>query len=212
MFHFKGPTTGIISGPTGCGKTTFMKNVILKNLIQPPPEKVFWVYKVRQPALEKELSHKVKFILGMPDCLDTLVKNSGHTLLVLDDFLPIIGTRDDILDLYIVGSHHYNTTVFSLVQNLFFRGRNAVTLRRNRHYHILFNNPADSSEVMAISKQMFPKCPAFMYDAYIDSTDRPHGYLLLDVHPTTENALRLKTDIFDEYPTVYVQEKSLNKA
>ena len=207
MFRFKAPTTGIISGPTSCGKTTFMKNVILANLIEPPPDRIYWIYKVSQPELEKSLKHKVQFIRGMPDTITPLLGKEGfHVCIILDDVLSTLGNRDDVLDLYIVSSHHCNTTVFSLVQNLYFRGSHAVTIRRNRHYHVLFNNPADASEVMSMSRQMFPRNYNFMFNAYLQSTSEPHGYLVVDVHPTTDNAHRLKTDIFDPFPSVYIPE------
>lgn len=210
MFRFKAPTTGIISGPTSCGKTTFMKDVILSDLIDPIPDKIYWIYKVSQPQLEEELQHKVKFIKGMPTSITPILGNKDcHVCIILDDVMSTLGDRDDVLDLYVVGSHHCNTTVFSLVQNLYFRGRHAVAIRRNRHYHVLFNNPCDASEIMTMSRQMYPQNSNYMFDAYTKSTSVPYGYLLLDVHPKTENEHRLKSDIFDSYPSVFIP-SSLN--
>ena len=43
--HLQHPFTGIITGPTACGKSTWVKNLITyqKDMIDPAPEHVIWV-------------------------------------------------------------------------------------------------------------------------------------------------------------------------
>ena len=45
----------------------------------------------------------------------------------------------------------------------------------------------------------------YFREAFADATSRPHGYLLIDLKPTTPDALRLCTDVFlPEMTIVYV--------
>jgi hypothetical protein len=58
---------------------------------------------------------------------------------------------------------------------------------------------------------MYPGCWRFLVEAYNDATARPHGYLLLDLKPGTEDRLRVRTDILPgEVDIVYI-EKSVSK-
>jgi hypothetical protein len=42
-----------------------------------------------------------------------------------------------------------------------------------------------------------------LYRAYIDATEKPHGYLILDFAQDTNDLLRYRTNVFpEEYPPV----------
>jgi len=51
-----------------------------------------------------------------------------------------------------------------------------------------------------------PKGPKNLYNAYLNATTKPHGYLVLDLAQDTDDRTRFRTCIFpDEYPpTFYV--------
>jgi len=58
---------------------------------------------------------------------------------------------------------------------------------------------------MCLSRQVHPKGPKNLYNAYLNATTKPHGYLLLDLAQDTDDRLRFRTCIFpDEYPTFNV--------
>ena len=52
--RFKHPFTCLVAGPTGCGKTTFVKELLEKSqlLIDPPPQRTVWCYSEWQPDYE----------------------------------------------------------------------------------------------------------------------------------------------------------------
>ena len=43
---FKHPCSILVLGPTGCGKTILVRRLIepLEQLIEPPPQRIIWVY------------------------------------------------------------------------------------------------------------------------------------------------------------------------
>jgi KaiC/GvpD/RAD55 family RecA-like ATPase len=63
--EFVHPSTWLISGPTGCGKTQFIIRLLCGNQITPAPTRVIWVYAEWQPDNEKVIalapSKNVKF-------------------------------------------------------------------------------------------------------------------------------------------------------
>jgi UDP-N-acetyl-D-mannosaminuronic acid transferase (WecB/TagA/CpsF family) len=43
------------------------------------------------------------------------------------------------------------------VQNLFHRGKHHRTISLNAHYMVVFKNPRDVLQIMALANQMYPK-------------------------------------------------------
>jgi len=54
---------------------------------------------------------------------------------------------------------------------------------------------------MYLANQVYPEDCSVLYNAYLDATHRPHGYLILDLTQDTGDGLRFRTNIFpEEYP------------
>ena len=50
---------------------------------------------------------------------------------------------------------------------------------------------------------MHPEDSDSLYKSYLDATERPHGYLILDFVQDTDERLRYRTNAFpDEYPSI----------
>ena len=94
------------------------------------------------------------------------------------------GTQDKrALDLFTKDSHHRNITVLYLTQELFPPGKFSKTINCNAHYMVAFKNPRDQTGIRTISLQAFP-------DRW-HQVLRPFGYLVLDVHPASDDRYRL---------------------
>ncbi|PJE78547.1 hypothetical protein CI610_02517 [invertebrate metagenome] len=201
--HFlpwKHPFTCMIAGPTGSGKTTFVKRFIdnIQQMMTPIPDKILWCYGEYQTIYG--FIDKVEFHEGLPDLmeLDTSVNN----LIVIDDLMSEVNS--DVTSLFTKKSHHFNISVMYIVQNLFCQSKKHRDISLNTHYIVLMKNPRDSSQVRCLSQQMFPGKTLLM-EAYKDATLHPHGYLLVDLKQNTPSDLRLRTCVFPgEYQFVYV--------
>ena len=193
---FKFPFTMCVSGPTRAGKTELVKKIIMSDLIEPAPEKVIWCYGEWQKGYE---GLPCEMHEGVPD-LATLKADPTRKLLILDDLMTTIKCKD-LNAIFCQGSHHWNLSVIHITQNAFYGSMR--TARINSHYLLLLKNPADKLQVMTLARQMYPKNQRFFLDAFEDATSKSFGYLLVDLEATTDDRLRLRTNIF-AHPTVYI--------
>jgi hypothetical protein len=58
---------------------------------------------------------------------------------------------------------------------------------------VVFKNPRDVSQIMALAHQMYPRSTQFFLEAFARATARPHGYMVIDMkqkhagYPKIEN-------------------------
>jgi hypothetical protein len=57
--------------------------------------------------------------------------------------------------------------------------------------------------VAILARQMYPGKSQFVVEAYEDATKKPHGYLLIDLTPDTDDRYRIRTKIFPDDPRPY---------
>ena len=121
---------------------------------------------------------------------------------MLDDL--IAETDGRVTDLFTKKSHHSNTSVIYLVQNLFPKHKESRTIRLNAQYMVVFKNPRDTSQVTHLAKQMHPGRVKFVQEAFKDATSVPYGYLLVDLKQDTPEDMRLRTTILPDDTVQYV--------
>ena len=194
------PFTCLVSGPTGSGKTEFTLRLLrhANRVIDPPPERILWCYGAYQETFKT--IEGVEFHEGMPDLSE--FDGKKRTLLILDDLMH--ETDDRVTKIFTKISHHSNTSVLYLTQNLFYGGKQNRTIALNAHYMVIFKNPRDATQITYLARQMFPGKSAFMTDAFKDATKKPFSYLLIDLKADTEEKQRLRANVFpDEINYVY---------
>ena len=129
------PFTCIVAGPTGCGKTTFVAR-LLRNasaMIDPPPERVTWYYGEWQTAYENLDIPNMRLEEGLPTSFDT--DDGKRGLVVLDDLMAETDSR--VTNLFTKKSHHSDTSVIYLVQNLFSKNKESRTISsKTRETHL----------------------------------------------------------------------------
>jgi hypothetical protein len=186
------PFTSVISGATGSGKSVFVRRFVhnIKHMMTPKSDRILWCYGVYQTLYGTV--DGVDFQQGLPD-LDTLDPREKH-LIILDDLMDETDQR--VASLFTKKSHHRNISVMYIVQNLFHRGKHHRTISLNAHYMVVFKNPRDVSQIMALAHQMYPQRTKYFLEAYTAATAQPHGYLVIDMKQETPDILRLRSSIF----------------
>ena len=140
----------------------------------------------------------VRFHEGIPDsdALPQWFPKGG--VLFLDDLMDEGGNDKRMLDLFTKHSHHRNITVIYLCQDLFPNGKFAKTISRNAHYIVAFKNPRDQLGMRNLLLQSFPTRWQEVMETYRKVTDRPFGYMLLDLHPTSQDDQRILSHVLKE--------------
>ena len=103
-----------------------------------------------------------------------------------------------IADLFTKGSHHRNFSVIYIVQNIFQHGRETRNISLSAHYIVLFKSPRDKQQILVLARQVNPGHVQEFMKSYEEATKRPHGYLMLDLKPTTDDQHRLKSNVLPE--------------
>ena len=198
--RWKHPFTCIVAGPTGCGKTTFVARLLRNapSMINPAPEHITCYYGEWQSASENLNIPNVRLEQGLPTVFDTGKRN----VVVLDDLMG--ETNGRVTDLFTKKSHHSNTSVIYLVQNLFPKHKESRTISLNAQYMVVFKNPRDASQVTHLAKQMYPGRVKFVQEAFKDATSVPYGYLLVDLKQDTPEDMRLRITILPDDTVQYV--------
>jgi hypothetical protein len=196
------PFTCVISGPTGAGKTVFVKRFIeqAEEIMLPPPEEIVWCYGEWQVGYEAITG--VTFLEGLPQ--KETYRDNKRRLIIIDDLMA--ETDERVTKLFTKGSHHCNISVIYIVQNLFGKNKEQRTISLNSHYLVVFKNPRDATQISHLAKQTYPGKVKYVQEAFKDATSVPYGYLVFDLRQSTPDHLRIRTNIFAENEqVVYVQ-------
>jgi hypothetical protein len=205
--RFQHPFTCIVCGMTGCGKTYLMKQ-FLKNvgeMVDVPPQRIVWCYAKWQPMYD-ELINTVKdieFVKGLPT--EVTFNPEIPNMLIIDDLMSSASGSDEVANLFTRGSHHDNVSILYLVQNLFPDGKASRTISLNAHYLIVFKNPRDCMQITTLQSQMYGRKSKRLREAYDIATERPHGYLVIDLKQNQDDAVRLRTCVLltDDHMIVF---------
>lgn len=189
----KGPFTSVVSGPTGCGKSFFIRDLLhhRQEMFSPVPDRVIWCYGIYQ-SLYDEIPD-VTFLEGFPTNLE---EHFGrYTLIIVDDLMSELGNNKRLTHLFTRDSHHTNTSIAFLTQNFFHRGKEMREITLNAHYLFLFKNRRDMSLSTHLGKQLFPRHVRFFQEVFADATKKPYSYLMIDLRSESPEDMRLRTQI-----------------
>jgi hypothetical protein len=203
------PFTCLVSGATQSGKSEWIFRLLTSissrncknNKIEPQPQNILYCYSEEQPALferYRQAEVKIKFHKGLPPPIEEF-SPAVRNLLVLDDLMQETGSA--ISALFTRGSHHRNLSIILVTQNLFHQSKEFRTISLNSSYLVIFKNPRDNTQIEHLARQMFPKRSMIVQDAFHRATQRPYGYLLVDLKQSTPDEARLRTNIFNELGT-----------
>ena len=176
-FAFVHPFTCIVSGPSGSGKSVHVQNIlndsqyIVKNLKVSP--KVLWIYGVWQKLYDQVLDIDIDYQSSMPD--EQSFKDND--IIIFDDLKNEMRNDEMLSKAFTKYSHHFETSVFFITQNLFLKSAHFRDASLSSHYMILFNNRRDQSQTMALGRQLYPQDGTMFMEVYNDATKERFGYI-----------------------------------
>jgi hypothetical protein len=210
LIPFRAPTNVGVFGCTQAGKSTFIYKLLKqsKDLFSTPPKWILYCYGVL-PGNSQDLIEQIEGLTmheGLPsnDLIDEMTVNKQHGIVVLDDLISAVVKSPIGESLFIMGSHHKNMTVILVSQNIFYQGKVARTISLNMHYLVLFRNLRDKRQIKCLAQQIYPGQVSEFMLAYNDVHKTAFNYLIIDLHPHSEEEYRLRTRIFnEELPVIY---------
>lgn len=201
-----------VVGPTGSGKSTFVKKLVQfrKSLFKPTVSKVLYCYGVWDSAYDElMMDDDVEMMEGLPDAEKIGAMNDGNfNLLILDDLLGRVVDDINMQELFCVHARHFNITTVFVTQNLYQKGKYSRTISLQIQTFILFKNRRDVSQIKMLGRQMFCSKGWKLIEAYDDviASDE-YGYVVVDSTPHCHEDLRIRTRIFplngQYFPIVY---------
>lgn len=193
FIQFKHPFAMLIAGPSMCGKTTFLRNLLeyQEKMFNVRFNKILWCY---SESSSKPNVQGVDFHRGVPD--DIQNSTNSPMLIVLDDLMSEAYNKT-VSDIFTKKSHHSNISVVLVLQNIFHQGAHARDISLNAKYIIVFKNPRDRQQFNCLARQVFPENPKELIRVYNEVTQSAHGYLIIDLTQDIHDLLRFRTDIFN---------------
>lgn len=113
----------LISGPSSCGKSSLVSNLIENKhlMFDTKFNSITWCYGIWQSMYKNmEKKYEIVFHKGLPD-IKTNLKEYKPRLIIIDDLMA--ESDQSVTNLFTKGSHHMNLSVIFITQNLFYKGK-----------------------------------------------------------------------------------------
>jgi hypothetical protein len=188
---FEHPSNWLIGAQSQGGKTYFVYQLLkIADIFKPDLPKIIYCYAEWQTLYEKMMIeiNNITFMKGLPDIIDL-----ENVVIVLDDLMSDVIENKSLLNLFTVGSHHKKISTIFLTQNIYEKGKYARTISLNCHYMVLFKNLRDQSQVLHLSRQLYPGDTKFFQEVFKLATEEKYGHLILDLKQKSNNSLRLRS-------------------
>ena len=187
-----------VCGPSCCGKTELIFNMLLNDTFSPKFQAIFYFYQYDQPKFQS-LERKLNIQFTKFSSFD-LISDLENCLLVFDDSCEEIFNDKEFSKLATAGRHK-NLSVIYVKHNLFQQSKWSGTIDLNTTHIILFKSPRDVQQISLIGRQL--NNTQFLKDSYELATKQPFRHLLIDLDPKTSEALRYCSNIVPPGPSVF---------
>jgi hypothetical protein len=163
------------------------------------PSKIIYCYHDYQPGLFGQIKKdcpNVEFMQGVPESFG----EEGATepsLYVLDDQMPILAKKPQILSAFIRGSHHRQISIICVVQNFYSKGLRDLTLQAT---HIIAFRPVrDTQWLLTLARQMSGGRKNQVMEDMLKSIDEiPYSYVCINLDQAAK--FRYSTFLFPNDP------------
>ena len=195
-----------ISGPSRCGKTFFVSELLenIDTITKEPPETIIYVYKVWQSKFD-EMKNVVHIFMedsenGIQNIKDVA---QGQGIFVIFDDLINSKSLVDIATLFTVDGRHMNMSMAFLSQRMFVNNEYFRQISHNCDYFCIFKNPRNSSEIRTLAQQITPGS-LDLIEIYKEATKSPFSYLIINLTQECVPDVKYLSHLFNDDHSVQV--------
>ena len=200
-----------VCGPSRCGKTVFIKDLLqnIPSITKQNITKVIYVYKVWQQIFEDmKLQGLVHFFLREEENIVEKIKklSFGEYSLVIFDDLINSKNLEEISNLFVVDGRHSNYSMIFTSQRMFVNNEYFRQISNNCDYIVVFKNPRNYSEIRTLAQQLTPMSLDLL-EIYTKATKDPFTYLLINLTQECNEDVKFLSHLFDydHYVKTYVK-------
>jgi len=206
---FQTPCAVCISGPSQCGKSSFIVSLIKcrDQLFDQKFEKLYYCQPPNLCTRSNPIFDEIcatfphaELVCGLPDISKLhLDVDTTSKLLILDDLMVPLLNSEEMVHLFTVQIHHANITCLFTLHNIYSQSRFSKTISRNIAYSVLFYNRLDLRELKLISNQIsnnsnfLPSCFHFLMEKFADR----NAYIVIDgSYQSKMKSMFIRSNIF----------------
>lgn len=195
-----------ISGPSRCGKTFFVSELLenIDTITKEPPETIIYVYKVWQSKFD-EMKNVVHIFMEDSENVIQNIKDvaQGQGIFVIFDDLINSKSLVDIATLFTVDGRHMNMSMAFLSQRMFVNNEYFRQISQNCDYFCIFKNPRNSSEIRTLAQQITPGS-LDLIEIYKEATKSPFSYLIINLTQECVPDVKYLSHLFNDDHSVQV--------
>ena len=172
-----------ISGPSRCGKTFFVADLLqnIQTFAKQPPSLVVYIYKVWQTKFDEMTNVVHIFLEDQKNIVDKIKEYAtGAPILIVFDDMINSSSLSELAPLFTVDARHMNMSLVFLTQRMFVNDEYFRQISQNCDYFIIFKNPRNSSEIRTLAQQITPGS-LHLINMYIEATKEPFSYLFINL-------------------------------
>ena len=195
-----------ISGPSRCGKTFFVSELLenIESFAKEPPETVVYVYKIWQSKFDEMKTVVDLFVEDNENVVQQIKEVSiGQRIFVIFDDLINSKSLVDIATLFTVDGRHMNMSMAFLSQRMFVNNEYFRQISQNCDYFCVFKNPRNSSEIRTLAQQLTPGSLGLI-EIYKEATKSPFSYLFINLTQECNIKVKYLSHLFNENHSVQV--------
>ena len=205
-----------VCGPSRCGKTVFIKDLLqnIPSITKQNISKVIYVYKVWQQIFQDmKLQGLVDFFFKEEENIVEKIKklSFGEYSLVIFDDLINSKNLEEISNLFVVDGRHSNYSMIFTSQRMFVNNEYFRQISNNCDYIVVFKNPRNYSEIRTLAQQLTPMSLDLL-EIYTKATKDPFTYLLINLTQECNEDVKFLSHLFDydHYVKTYVKKDITN--
>ena len=196
-----------LSGPSACGKTTFLINLLenLTSFTQQKIENIIYVYHTYQRSFS-DMKYLVNvFIKDSENLMNDLEKyvTGVPTFIIFDDLLNS-KRLPEIAQFFVVDGRHKNLSLAYTTQKMFINNDFFRQISNNCTHFIVFRNVRNLQEIKILASQLTPGKKELI-EIYQDACQQPYTYLIIYLTQVSPHEVRFLSNLFDfdHYVTCY---------